>query len=352
MFKDRVEHRWIETFVTALEYCKVEAGEEVAILSETQSRELNVHLTELALLRLGARPFHVVMPTPPQSAPVPVRSTGASNVVQGLGPVVKALSECTMVVDLTVEGMLHAPELPGIIGNGARLFMVSNEHPDALERLLPDPALTEKVKAAVKKIRGAKEMTVHSDAGTDLTIAIEGSPSAGVWGYCDRPKTVAHWPGGIVVAFPPANSVNGTLVLDVGDVNLTFKRYLQDPVTLTIENDFVTGIEGTGTDAELFRRYMAAWDDKNAYGVSHVGWGLNPAARYEAMTMYDQRDFQGTELRAFAGNFLYSTGANEFAKRYTLGHFDIPVRNCTVALDGENVVEKGELAGEFAEAAE
>ena len=161
MFKDRIEHRWIETFVTALGYCKVEAGEEVAILSETQSRELNVHLTELALLRLGARPFHVVMPTPPQSAPVPVRSTGASNVVQGLGPVVKALSECTMVVDLTVEGMLHAPELPGIIENGARLFMVSNEHPDALERLLPDPALTEKVKAAVKKIRGAKEMTVH-----------------------------------------------------------------------------------------------------------------------------------------------------------------------------------------------
>ena len=52
------------------------------------------------------------------------------------------------------------------------------------------------------------------------------------------------------------------------------------------------------------------------------------------MTMYDQRDFQGTELRAFAGNFLYSTGANEFAKRHTLGHFDIPVRNCTVALDG------------------
>ena len=31
MFKDRVEHRWIETFVTALEYCKVEAGEEVII---------------------------------------------------------------------------------------------------------------------------------------------------------------------------------------------------------------------------------------------------------------------------------------------------------------------------------
>ena len=31
-------------------------------------RELNVHLTELALQALGARAFHVVMPTPPQGA--------------------------------------------------------------------------------------------------------------------------------------------------------------------------------------------------------------------------------------------------------------------------------------------
>lgn len=29
---------------------------------------------------------------------------------------------------------------------------------------------------------------------------------------------------------------------------------------------------------------------------------------------------------AFAGNFLFSTGANEFARRFTDGHFDLPVR--------------------------
>ena len=31
-----------------------------------------------------------------------------------------------------------------------------------------------------------------------------------------------------------------------------------------------------------------------------------------------------TEQRAFAGNFLYSTGANEVAGRHTLGHYDLP----------------------------
>jgi len=115
------------------------------------------------------------------------------------------------------------------------------------------------------------------------------------------------------------------------------------PVELIIENDFVTAINGSGTDAELMRRYLAAWGDREAYGVSHVGWGLNERARYEALAMYDQRDTNGTELRAFGGNFLYSTGANEVAGRFTEGHFDLPVRNCTVTLDGRAVVEAGQL---------
>lgn len=347
MFADRIEAKWIDTFEKAFEFCKVIKGEEVAILSETQSRALNVNLAELALIRMGARPFHVVVPTPPQVAPVPVRSTGASNSVQQLGPVIKALAASSMVVDLTVDGMLHAPELPAIIKDGARFLMISNEHPEALERLLPDPNLTPRIKEAVKFTRAAKEMRVTSEAGTDLTVNMENAPTVGVWGYCDRPGTVAHWPGGIIVSFPLENTVNGTLVMDRGDINLTFKRYLESPVILTLENDFVTKIDGSGTDANMFRRYMEAWDDKNAYGTSHVGWGMNEAARYEALAFYDKRDTNGTEIRAYAGNFLYSTGANEFAKRYTLGHFDLPVGNCTISVDGKTVVENGTLTDAF-----
>ena len=348
MFNDRIEGKWIDTFVEALRLCKVQPDDPVAILSETQSRDLNVHLTELALLRLGARPFHVKVPTPPQRAPVPVRSTGASDAIRGLGPVIKALQDSVMVVDLTVEGMLHAPELPDILSKGARLFMISNEHPEALERLLPDPSLTDKVKAGVKMMKAASTMTVRSAAGSDLAVDLTDARVAGVWGYCDRPGTVAHWPGGVVVAFPKEGTVNGVLVLDAGDINLTFKRYLESSIRLTIENDFVVDIAGHGTDAEMLRRYFAAWGDQNAYGTSHVGWGMNPGARYEALAMYDQRDTNGTELRAYAGNFLYSTGANEFAKRYTLGHFDLPVGRCTINLDGTDVIKDGVLQGDLA----
>ena len=348
MLNDRIEGKWINAFVQVFELCKIQPGDAVAILSETQSRALNVNIAELALLQLQVRPFHVVVPTPAQNAPVPVRSTGASNAIQQLQPVIKALSDSAMVVDLTVEGLLHAVELPTILKAGARVLMISNEHPEALERLLPDPALTTKVKTGIKMARDANIMTVTSSAGSALTINMSEAINAGVWGYCDRPGTVAHWPGGLVVNFPKTNSVNGILVMDIGDINLTFKRYLEQPVILHIENDYVTAIEGNGTDAELMRRYFAAWGDREAYAVSHVGWGMNPKARYEAMAMYDQRDTNGTELRAFAGNFLYSTGANEFAGRHTLGHFDLPLRGCTIRLDNKTIVENGELQGELA----
>ena len=347
MFADRIEGKWIDAFCAVFERCAVKRGDTAAILSETQSRALNVHLAELALLRLGARPFHIVVPTPANPHPVPVRSTGASAAIGRLGPVVTALSQAGFVADCTVEGLMHAPETPGILKAGARILAISNEHPEALERMTPDPALEQRVRAATKMLRGAKRMAVSSAAGTKLDIDLAGASTVGVWGWTDRPGTLAHWPGGLVVSFPKQGTVNGTLVLDRGDINLTFKRYIEAPIRLTLESDYVTRIDGEGTDAELMRSYLAAWGDKEAYAVAHVGFGMNPRARYQALTMYDQRDTNGTELRAVAGNFLFSTGANEFAGRYTAGHFDIPVMRTTITVDGAEVVHGGVLQDVF-----
>lgn len=344
MIADRIEGKWIDAFREVLAACNVQPGEPVAILSETQSRALNVHLAELALHALGARTFHLVVPTPRNPHPVPVRSTGASEALGGLAPVVAALASAGLVVDLTLEGLMHAKETAAILRGGTRILHISNEHPEALERLRPDGALEPAVRAAAKRLRAAGRMEVTSPVGTALHIDLRNAQTVGVWGWTTKPGTLAHWPGGLVVAFPAAGTVNGRLVLAPGDGNLTFKRYVETPVTLHIERDYVVAVEGTGTDAALFRGYLDAWGDRDAFAVSHVGWGLNERARYEAMAMYGRRDFNGTEARAVAGNFLFSTGANEFAGRHTAGHFDLPVMGTTITLDGEAVVRDGALA--------
>ncbi len=341
MLADRLENAWVAAFAEVLRLCRPDSGSTVCLLAESQSRPLNLELAEMAALQAGLRPFRCILPTPAASAPVPVRSTGASRALQGHPAVLAALKASPLIIDLTMEGLLHANELRDILASGARILMVSNEHPEALARLIPRAEDEALVKAAVRRARAAKHMHVTSAAGTDLHVDMAGATTAGVWGWTDRPGTIAHWPGGVVVSFPARGTVRGRLVLDAGDVNLTFKRYLTGRVVLTLEDDHITAIEGQGTDAMLMRRYLEAWGDRAAYAVSHVGWGLNPRARYEALAMYDQRDTNGTELRCVAGNFLFSTGANEFAGRFTEGHFDIPVFNTTITLDGEAVVREG-----------
>jgi 2,5-dihydroxypyridine 5,6-dioxygenase len=338
-----VEAIWIDAFVEVLALCGVKRGDTCAVLGETQSRRVLVDCARLALQRLGAVAFELSVPTPVVSTPVPVRSTGASMALAGQGAALAALSRCALVVDCTVEGLQHAAELPAILGGGARVLVVSNEHPEILLRCLPRAEDELPARDAMRRLKSARRMSVTSRAGTALEIDLAGARVGGVWGFTSKPGTLTHWPGGLVLAFPAAGTVRGTLVLDRGDVNLSFKRYLQDAVKLVIEDDHVSRIEGDGVDAELMRGHLSAWGDRAAYAVSHAGWGLNTRARWDAMAFYDKADFNGTELRAFAGNFLYSTGANEVAGRHTAGHFDLPLRGCTVTLDGHAVVRDGVL---------
>lgn len=349
MLQDVLEPAWLRAFDAVLRRCALQADDTVVVLAESQSRPVLVQLASLAAAQLGARVFTLTLPSVFEAQQPVSRSTGACQALQGLAPVVAALAASTLVLDCTVEGLMHAPELGAILQGGARVLYVSNEHPEALARLVPDAPLEALVKEHIKRLRAAKQMRVHSPAGTDLVVNLQGARVGGNWGYTSKPGTLSHWPGGLVLAFPAAGAVQGRLVLDQGDVNLTFKRYIEQPISLTINNDHIVDIAGTGLDAELMRSYIAAWarspEDRAAYAVSHLGYGLNAAARWDAMALYDKRDFNGTELRAFAGNFLYSTGANEVAGRYSAGHFDLPMRRCTVLLDGVTVVEHGQVVG-------
>ncbi len=333
---------WLDAFVQVLERCRIKPDETVIVLAETDSRAVLIELTELALAQLGRCYYRLVLPAAATVHGPLVRSTGASDALANQPAAVQALCAADVVVDITLEGLMHAAQTAQILQSGTRILNVSNEHPEALSRLVPDDLIKDKVKASIKDLRSASMMTVVSEAGTDLSVSMQQATTVGVWGWTDRPGTLAHWPGGLVVSFPAANTVNGSLVLAPGDLNLTFKRYIESPVRLTIKDDYVCDIEGQGADTALMKNYLQAFGDKAAYATSHVGWGLNPAARYEAMTMYDRNDTNGTELRAVAGNFLYSTGANEFAGRFTRGHFDLPVMGCTIALDGQIVVNQGQ----------
>src|SRR5262245_10128041 len=103
MLQETIEGKWIKSFADVFRLCAVKPGEVVAVLAESQTRPVLPKLSELALQQLDARPFHVSVPSPAVSAPVPIRSTGTSLALGGVEPVIQALAGSGMVVDCTVE---------------------------------------------------------------------------------------------------------------------------------------------------------------------------------------------------------------------------------------------------------
>ena len=178
----------------------------------------------------------------------------------------------------------------------------------------------------------------------DLRVKLGEYPVIKEYGFVDEPGRWDHWPSGFVLTWPDERSSNGTVVLDRGDILLPMKSYVAEPIVLTIKNGFVSSIEG-GLDAELLKDYIVSFDDPEAYAISHLGWGLQKKARWSTLGLYDREATIGMDARAFEGNFLFSLGPNNEAggTRLTACHIDIPMRNCTVSLDGEVVVKEGKV---------
>ena len=53
MLVEQIEGKWVDVFKDVFDLCRVAVGDEVVILSESQSRQVNVRLADLALLALG-----------------------------------------------------------------------------------------------------------------------------------------------------------------------------------------------------------------------------------------------------------------------------------------------------------
>ena len=155
------EWRWVQCFADQLRRCRLTEGEVVAVLSESSSRPELVETARLAVESLGGRVFDLVVPTPANDQPVAIRSTGASQALQGNPAVLAGLAAAGLVVDCTVEGLLHAPELGTILDGGARVLMISNEHPETFERLPFDPTLAARVDPGTRPSGGGVDHAGH-----------------------------------------------------------------------------------------------------------------------------------------------------------------------------------------------
>ncbi|MGW7691835.1 hypothetical protein ACWGMA_23720 [Streptomyces asiaticus] len=331
----------LEAFTQELKLCKLKPDEHVVVLSEPTSRGDYVAAAFGAAKACGA---HVIAATVPGGNPSPSDSTRT-----GAGPGLSAvlgdtaaqdlLKAADLVVDLTREGFIHAPLQQEIMRTGTRILFVCDA-PDVLVRNLPRPEDKAEVLKGVNLLKSASVMRVTSEAGTDLTIELPGSKPEFQVGFADDPGRWDHWPSTMVLCWPRFSE--GRIVLSEGDILLPFKEYVRQPVTLEIAGGNIEKVSG-GAEAHLLNTFFDDADDEWGRSLSHMGWGLMRTADWFATALYGKEELMGMDARAFAGNFLWSTGPHPVLERESYAHVDIAMRGCTVSVDDQEVVTAGRL---------
>ena len=326
------------------ELCRVRDGETIACISDLSTRREYIQAAFAAAEDLGADIYEMCVNSIPSWTKVGVPTVGKC----------KGTLDAAKAADIIV--VFHVPLftswLKDVMGGGTRVLMIIDA-PDDLEQLMSPPGLKEAMKYAHERYEKTKEVRVISEHGTDLTWKCGEYPVMTQWGYADEPGHFDHWGGGHIHTFPNEGSANGTVAFAPGDiVILPYCRYVQDEVSVEVRDGFIREIEG-GLDAKLMRDWLEDNkenpDDLDPYAISHLGWGMNPQALWYSIALNgDEPERSRAAARTFPGNFLFSTGPNTQGggKRTTRGHYDVPMRDCTVILDNDVIIEKGRIVDE------
>lgn len=315
----------------------VKREERLIILTQGDERLAYADAFMAACMRLGANIYHMRLPAPPVAGAWAVGQTGLASMPEAI----EALKNCDMLIDCIF--LLFSPEQQAIQASGTRI-LTAVEPPALLARMLPTQEIREKVEIAGEMLGRAKIMRITSPHGTDVTYKLNTYPAVTEYACTDEPGRWDHWPSGFVFTGGDDDGVDGTIVVAPGDILLPQNIYVRDPITYTIEKGWITDIRG-GLDAELVKSYMAAFKDRRGAGMSHVGWGMNPHAKWHNLVPGAFPGGMGMEPRAFYGNVMFSTGPNNElgGANDTPCHLDIPMRGCSLFLDDEPIVMNGDI---------
>lgn len=317
-------------FKNHLKLCKVKEGETVILFTETEFNEQYPAACLAAARELGAESFLMTFPTD-------IKTLNSKAIMN-------AWKSADMIIGMTSAiGWLYSDAHNEALKAGARTLMIF-EPVDILRRLFPCEEVRQRTINGAKLLDKGKILRITSDAGTDLTMSKEGRPGNAQYGISDIEGRWDHWPSGLVACAPLEGTAEGTMVIDSGDILLDLGRHVQSRIKLTIREGNIVKFEG-GTDAKLLKSYFEAGKEKNAYQVSHIGWGTEHRAQWHTIGLkfwegggiMDSESYYGNMQIAFGSNFMDAFKGKNVCRF----HFDIPCRNHSFYVDNQLVIDKG-----------
>jgi 2,5-dihydroxypyridine 5,6-dioxygenase len=320
-------------FQQVLSMCKVQASETVVIVTDPSFlHPMYPPAALLAARNLGATALMLI---------VQADTVLEDNVVKA------AWTHADMVIGMFFlpqgYSWLYTDFLNDVLAVETRVLTV-HEPPDVLMRMMPSETVRRRGLIGAKLMQDASEVLIVSEGGTELSFRKDNRKGSYQCGVADLPGRWDHWPSGMVYCAPLEHTAVGTLVVRPGDVLLGSLRHAMSEVRFSFEAGLINAITG-GPDARQTDEYLRKSGDEQSLRLAHAGWGLDHRADWR---------YLGMDSESFYGNVTIALGRNIFdspqpfcgmgGKNRAPTHFDICLRDTSLYLDGQLIIDRGRFA--------
>lgn len=246
------------------------------------------------------------------------------------------MKKADVIFGITKMSMAHTNARHEATNLGSRYLSL----PDYTEELLKRPALfvnfreiTALSRYIANLMTQGKTARITTELGTDVRLNIEGRIGNVAPGWCFEKGSLASPPDAEANVPPIEDMTEGVLVVD-GSIPCREIGLLHAPIALTIKNGKIVKIEG-----QRAHELEAVFNKHNTDATrvaAEFGIGLNPAAELIG-SMLEDEGCLGTIHIGFGSNITIG------GKNRVPFHLDTIVRNATVYIDDQLIMENGSL---------
>ena len=323
-------------FREELALCNLREKERVLIITDPTTNPNYVAACFHAALACGTEVAQIVVPLI-EGTPEMISRRIAERPVP-YQHIIDLMKDVDFVADLSARGFLHSERQVEMLSHGMRMLRV-REPLECLQRLFPLRANQERVQASARLLEQGRRFQVTTPGGTNLTVRRgDRRPAFMQYGYAEARGRWDHWPTALVAVAPEEDSAEGTIVLSPGD--MAGQRYVVDAARLTVEGGRITRIAG-GLDAVLLQDHFQRERGSDADRISHIGWGCDRRARWDALDRYGAYHQGGAEMRSVAGGVVVAFGSNADlgGRNRTQLHMDLGLRDARFLIDDRAIID-------------
>ena len=285
----RDEYKRLEVALGAMKLMRdvmlIQPGENVVINVDTGSDMRVAQALCNAAYVIGAAPVLVQHPMQKEGF------------IEPTAPVAAAVAKADVWIDLAYNCIMHTPCFRAAMDFGTRYTCLCGMDVEMLVNTLANVDVDTVIafgEYLVSVMEATDDITIQSPGGTNLTMK-KGNRYVKHSGQKALKK---GWPNmlcGQITVCPIEETINGTLVFDGALFPPAEIGILHDRVVMTVEKGVVTKIEG-GAQAQVFKSWLASWNDPNMYRLAHFSPGFNPGVlKPTGRIVEDERIFGSCE---------------------------------------------------------